>query len=86
MMNDKNKTPLAEAYFRFLQLAKAVQSENESLAMDANERALLDVALLGAAERAWVDAYHARVLAEIAPLCDAATAAWLRGACAPLQG
>jgi len=45
-MNDKNKTPLAEAYFRFLQLAKAFQFENESLAMDANERALLDAVAL----------------------------------------
>lgn len=45
-MNDKKKTPLADAYFRFLQLAKAFQSDNEGLAMDANERALLDAVAL----------------------------------------
>jgi hypothetical protein len=45
-MNNKKKTPLADAYFRFLQLAKAFQSENEDLAMDANERALLDAVSL----------------------------------------
>ena len=48
------------------------------------DRHLIDPAMLTAAERAWVDAYHARVLAEVAGGCDAATADWLRGACAPL--
>ena len=46
---------------------------------------LIDPALLTEAERGWVDAYHARVLAEVAPQVDAATAAWLRAACAPLR-
>ncbi len=58
--------------------------EFETLTLAPYDRALIELALLGSAERDWVDAYHARVLAEIAPLCDAATAAWLRGACAPL--
>jgi Xaa-Pro aminopeptidase len=31
-----------------------------------------------------VDAYHARVLAEVGKLVDGATRAWLAEACAPL--
>jgi Xaa-Pro aminopeptidase len=42
------------------------------------------VAMLSAAERAWLDAYHAGVLAEIGPLLDSGTRAWLAAACAPL--
>ena len=38
---------------------------------------------LTAEERAWVDAYHARVLDELAPLADGA-AGWLEEACSPL--
>ena len=55
----------------------------ETLTLAPYDRALIDLGLLGAAGRGWVDAYHARVLAEVAPLCDAATAAWLATACAP---
>jgi len=56
----------------------------ETLTLAPYDRALLDASLLSPAERAWVDAYHARVLAEVGPLCDAATRRWLEGACAPL--
>jgi Xaa-Pro aminopeptidase len=56
----------------------------ETLTLAPYERRLIDPALLTAAERAWIDAYHARVLAAVAPACDAPTAAWLRAACAPL--
>ena len=59
--------------------------EFETLTLAPYDRALVDTALLTPAERAWVDAYQARVLAEVAPHCDAATAAWLRAACAPLS-
>jgi hypothetical protein len=45
-MTESKKTPLAEAYFRFLQLAKALQFENADIEMDANERALLDAVAL----------------------------------------
>ena len=45
---------------------------------------LIDPALLSPAEQAWLDAYHARVAAEIAPLCPPGTAAWLTRACAPI--
>ena len=58
--------------------------EFETLTLAPYERRLIDPGLLAADERAWVDAYHARVLAEVAPGLDAATAAWLRAACAPL--
>ena len=40
--------------------------------------------LLTADEIAWLDAYHARVRAEIGPLVDATTRAWLDRATAPL--
>jgi len=45
-MTESKKTPLAEAYFRFLQLAKALQFENADIEMDANERAILDALAL----------------------------------------
>lgn len=45
-MIDSKKNPLAEAYFRFLQLAKAFQSDNADIEMDANERAMLDAVAL----------------------------------------
>jgi Xaa-Pro aminopeptidase len=40
--------------------------------------------LLTVAERDWLNAYHARVVAEVAPMLGAETAAWLRAACAPI--
>ncbi|MEN0073548.1 MAG: aminopeptidase P family protein [Paracraurococcus sp.] len=58
--------------------------EFETLTLAPYDRRLIDLALLAPAERAWVDAYQARVLAEIGPDCDPETAAWLRRACAPL--
>ena len=36
------------------------------------------------AERAWLDAYHARVAETIGPLVDADTRAWLEAATRPL--
>jgi Xaa-Pro aminopeptidase len=56
----------------------------ETLTLAPYAQALIEPALLTAAERAWIDAYHARVLAEIGPLCDPATAAWLARECRPL--
>ena len=58
--------------------------EFEVLTLAPYDRALIEVALLSPAERAQVDAYHARVLAEIGPLLDAPTRDWLARACAPL--
>jgi Xaa-Pro aminopeptidase len=56
----------------------------ETLTLVPYDRALIEPALLSKAERDWVDAYHARVLAEVEPLCDPATAQWLARACAAL--
>jgi len=39
-------SPLASAYFRFLQLAKAVESLPDGVPMDANESALLEAVVL----------------------------------------
>ena len=58
--------------------------EFEVLTLAPYDRALIEVSLLSPAERAQVDAYHARVLAEIGPLVEAGTRAWLEAACAPL--
>ncbi|MDW8124065.1 MAG: aminopeptidase P family protein [Geminicoccaceae bacterium] len=50
------------------------------------DRTLLVPALLTAEERLWLDGYHARVFAELAPLLDdPADRAWLERACAPLR-
>jgi Xaa-Pro aminopeptidase len=49
-------------------------------------RALIDVALLTAAEIAWIDAYHRWVRERIRPEVDADTADWLDAATAPLTG
>ncbi|MDO9707000.1 aminopeptidase P family protein [Paracraurococcus lichenis] len=58
--------------------------EFETLTLAPYDRRLIEAALLSPAERAWVDAYQARVLAEVGPHCDPATASWLAAACAPL--
>ena len=49
------------------------------------DRALIDVALLTPAEIAWIDAYHARVAAEVGPLLDDDARMWLDAATAPLE-
>ena len=56
----------------------------ETLTLAPFDRHLIVVARLTADERAWIDAYHAQVLREIAPLVPAPVAAWLAEACAPL--
>lgn len=56
----------------------------ETLTLAPFDRRLLDRALLPAADAAWLDAYHQRVLDAIGPLLDGADRAWLRAACAPL--
>ncbi len=56
----------------------------ETLTLAPIDRRLIDGALLVPAERAWLDAYHARVLEAVGPLVDAETLRWLRAACAPL--
>ncbi|MDD2876863.1 MAG: aminopeptidase family protein P [Acidiphilium sp.] len=56
----------------------------ETLTLAPFERRLIEPSLLDRAAIAWIDAYHARVLATIAPLVDAATRGWLDLACAPI--
>jgi Xaa-Pro aminopeptidase len=56
----------------------------ETLTLAPIDRALVEPALLTAAERAWLDAYHARVREAIAPKVDRDTAAWLAEATRPL--
>jgi Xaa-Pro aminopeptidase len=49
-------------------------------------RNLIDVSLLSAEERAWVDAYHKETWEKVSPLLegDARAKAWLHRECAPL--
>ena len=58
----------------------------ETLTFAPIDRALIEPALLDAAERAWLDAYHARVLEIVGPRLDPAALAWLAAQCAPLRG
>ena len=58
--------------------------EFETITLAPFDRALIEPALLTAAERAWLDAYHARVLAEVGPKLPEASRSWLAAACAPL--
>jgi Xaa-Pro aminopeptidase len=57
----------------------------ETLTLAPMDRALVEPALLDAGEIAWLDAYHARVEAELSPLVDAKTAQWLAAATRPLE-
>lgn len=56
----------------------------ETLTLAPIDTRAIEPELLTPDERAWLDAYHARVLREIGPLVDPATAEWLAAACAPL--
>ncbi|MGK6321949.1 aminopeptidase P family protein [Sphingomonas sp. DT-51] len=56
----------------------------ETLTLAPIDRDLIDVALLTHDELAWVDAYHARVEAALAPLLPADDATWLEARCRPL--
>jgi Xaa-Pro aminopeptidase len=58
----------------------------ETLTLAPIDLALVERGLMTSGEIAWLDAYHARVRREIAPLVDAETRAWLEGATRPLGG
>jgi Xaa-Pro aminopeptidase len=58
--------------------------EFETITFAPYARAMIEVGLLTPAERAWIDAYHARVMAMLAGKLDAATQNWIAAACAPL--
>lgn len=57
----------------------------ETLTLAPFDRLMIDTALLTREELAWLDAYHARVLAEVGPLALPETKAWLEVACAPFE-
>lgn len=57
----------------------------ETLTFAPIDRRLINTALLSAAERAWLDAYHAQVYDVVSGKLDAADKAWLRAATLPLE-
>ena len=57
----------------------------ETLTLAPFDRRLLEPAMMSAGEREWLDAYHARVLAEIGPRLGEAERAWLQQACRVLD-
>jgi Xaa-Pro aminopeptidase len=56
----------------------------ETLTLAPIDRRLVEAALLTNDERRWLEDYHARVTATLAPLVDADTRAWLAAATRPL--
>jgi Xaa-Pro aminopeptidase len=56
----------------------------EQLTFAPLDRTLIDVDLLTADERAYVDAYHAETLTKVGPLLDGEVRGWLERQCAPL--
>ena len=56
----------------------------ETLTLAPIDRRMIVPDLLDRSETDWLNAYHARVLAQIGPLVPAKTANWLRSACAAL--
>jgi Xaa-Pro aminopeptidase len=56
----------------------------ETLTYCPIDKRLIDVSLLTAEERGWLDAYHATVWRKLSPLVVAEAKAWLKAACAPL--
>ncbi len=57
----------------------------EVLTLAPFDRRLLDPALLDPSERAWLDAYHARVLEAVGPALDPADRAWLAEVCRAME-
>jgi len=58
----------------------------ETITLCPIDRRLIEPALLAPEERRWLDDYHREVLRTLRPQLEAADAAWLRRACAPLDG
>ena len=57
----------------------------ETLTLAPIDLRLIDVAMLSSDELDWLNAYHARVRAEVRPALDDATKAWLDEATAELK-
>ncbi len=64
--------------------AEAMMLGFETLTFAPIERRLIEPELLDAGERAWLDDYHADVLARIGPALDEGKRGWLEGKCAPI--
>jgi Xaa-Pro aminopeptidase len=58
----------------------------ETLTLAPFDRRLIEPSLLDAWEVAWINQYHARVLAEVGPRLDPPVRAWLTQCCAALAG
>ena len=56
----------------------------ETLTFAPIDRNAIDTGILTAEERAWVDAYHAKVVEIVGPQLDGDALQWLKQACAPL--
>lgn len=56
----------------------------ETLSLCPIDRRMIDPALLGRDERAWVDDYHAEVLRRLGPHLEAEPRRWLEAQCRPL--
>ena len=56
----------------------------ETLTFAPIDRDAIDTGILTAEERAWVDAYHAKVVEIVGPQLDGDALQWLKQACAPL--
>ena len=56
----------------------------ETLTFVPLDRRLIVTQMLSAADRAWLDAYHADVVAKVGAMLPAETLSWLMAACAPL--
>lgn len=56
----------------------------ETITFAPIDRRLIDVGMLSAEQRAWVDSYHASVRDRVGPGMAGADRAWLDAACAPL--
>jgi len=65
-------------------MAPATMHAFETLTLAPFDRRLIVSEMLSAAEREWLDAYNARVLAEIGPMVDGETLGWLEKATTPL--
>ena len=69
---------------RVIDGADAAMLGFETLTFCPIERSLIVPALLNDAERDWLDAYHARVLAVLGPQMAGEELAWLAAKCAPI--
>ena len=66
-------------------MANQLDRNFENLTWAPLERELIDPDLLTDQETAWVDDYHAQVLAKIGPLLKDDTLAWLQERCIAIR-